>query len=197
MRKIIKENGIYLLKEKISFNKLTKKWMQMIIESYINFIFKKNNVSFDLKVTTKKRLKGNMIGYIDMVKAINENKYELVIADSSLDSIYESIAHELTHAIQIYKGFLSFTDDMKNIIWKKELFPVKDYEKLQSVKNFKKYKEIPWEKEAYKNQDKLPDAYKKTDELKKLADKDATINFMISNNDDVVRTVTNKTSMIG
>ena len=64
-------------------------------------------------------------------------------------------------------------------MWKgKVIISVKDYKKM-TRKDFAKYKNISWEKEAYSNMEKLYKVFLNSDEWKSLQGKDDTLDYIM------------------
>ena len=82
---------------------------------------------------------------------------------------------------QYLKGELDYTPDLGFVVWKKEPFiSIKDLSK--TTKDLVKYKELPWEAEAYKNQQLLPEKFKKSKYFKDLyQNADTTLIFVLDN----------------
>jgi hypothetical protein len=91
---------------------------------------------------------------------LNENSNKVASIEISKQAkggvIKEFIAHELTHVKQINNGDLQYKNG--GVIWKgKEVMTKKEFEKHSRVKtseDYKRYKSVAWEKEAYKRGDK-------------------------------------------
>src|SRR5574344_901135 len=93
------------------------------------------------------------------------------------------IAHEFTRVKQYLKGELNYSDDKNFILWKNEPFiAIKELSKIMKAKDMVKYRDLPWEKEAYKLQAELPDKFKKSKYFKELyKTADDTLIFVLDN----------------
>jgi hypothetical protein len=91
-----------------------------------------------------------------------------------------AISHELTHIKQVYFDQLGLSDNGTYLTWIGDDF-ISINELNIIVRNYdmKKYKELPWEKEAYDNQKILPKIIKESDEFKKLKGINNTLDFLI------------------
>ena len=156
-----------------------KKYEKILIDSVINFM--KSELIFDAKIKVKKKNSKILIGDISLSEeSIENNKFILHYNNNQTFKLQiESLIHELTHIKQVVKGELSISSDLKNLIWKGEKYPVKDYKKL--MKNYNEYIKIPWESEAYSNMKVLCEKYFKSNFYSEIYGKDPTLNFIIDN----------------
>lgn len=158
-----------------------KEYDKLIINAVILFFEQEWNFNADITVKTKQSNK--YIGDISLnADSINNNKFTLNYnPNQSYTMIISSLIHELTHIKQVNKGELKASKDWKKIIWKNNYeLSVKDY---KSVINYGKHKELPWENEAYKNQNdiSLREKFFKSPYWLGLKGKDATLDFIIDN----------------
>lgn len=162
-----------------------KKYEKLIIDAVIAYM--KNKLSFDAKITVKKKNSKNMIGDIQLnANSIDNNKFTLHFnPNQSTVLMIKSLIHELTHVKQVSKGELT-TVDYKSILWKNDIpLDVKTYNKMmRNVKNlegYNKYNDLPWEKEARLNMENLYLDFIESDYWKNLKGKDVTVDFIMDN----------------
>ena len=159
-----------------------KNYEKYIIDSVINFL--KEEWDFDAKIVVKKKQNNNLIGDISLnANSVFNNKFTLHFnPNQSYLGVIKSLIHELTHVKQISKGELKPASDWKSIIWNNKYeISVKDYTK--TMKDFNKYKELPWEQEAYKNMldTSLHNKLFKSKYWTGLKGKDETLDYIINN----------------
>lgn len=157
--------------ESIKINKI-------VFDKYIEFLKEKLNINKNIKLIIKKNVGKQQIGHISL-SDIEKPIYEVTILESGLKYMLGVIAHEMTHIKQIINKELTNKDDI--ILWnKKEIINNEDYINL-GLKNFDKYKLLPWEKEAYHNQDLMPNEFKKSKYYTELKGKNDTLDYLINN----------------
>jgi hypothetical protein len=159
-----------------------KKHEKYIIDAVINFL--KAEWDFDAKIIVKKKQNNKFIGDISLNNnSVFNNKFTLHFnPNQSYLGMINSLIHELTHIKQVSKGELRSTSDWKFLIWKDNYkISVRDYNKM--MKDFTKYKEVPWEKEAYYNMldVSLRDKLFKSKYWINLKGKDYNLDFIIDN----------------
>lgn len=156
-----------------------KPYESSLIGAYIKFLQDYFKISQQVNIILKKPDSKAMFGFIDLISMSN-GKYDIVIK-YQFTTMLGHIAHEFTHVKQFIKGELYYSDDLIYILWKNEKFiSVKEMSKM--MKDFSKYKELPWEKEAYKNQDDLPNKFKQSKHFKDLyIGADSTLTFVLDN----------------
>ena len=176
-REWLREKELEELNEKL-IGKL-QPYESKLINAYLEFLQNHFNIKKEIDIILKKPDSKSMFGYIDLI-AMSSGKYQIIIK-YQFGTMLGHIAHEFTHISQYIRGDLDYTTDRTYIIWKNEPFiTIKDLEK--STKDLVKYKELPWEKEAYKNQEILPDKFKKSKYFKELYDNaDPTLIFVLDN----------------
>lgn len=160
-----------------------KKYEKLIIDAVIAYM--KDKLSFDAKITVKKKNSTNMIGDIALNNnSIKHNKFTLHFnPNQSIKYMIQSLIHELTHVKQVSKGELT-TVDYKSILWKNDTpLDVKTYRKmLRNIKNlegYNKYNDLPWEKEASDNMNTLYGDFIESDYWKNLKGKDVNIDYIM------------------
>jgi hypothetical protein len=155
-----------------------KKYEKIIINNYLDFLNDYFNLNINVEVSFRKPSTKRLFGWIDLI-GLKNKKYKIIVENTQHERL-NKIAHEFTHIAQFIKGDLDYTKDEKTFLWKgKENLTIKEY---NSITNYNEYKKVPWEKEAYENQEKLPVKYQSSDFFKKLKGIDPTIDFMIDNN---------------
>jgi hypothetical protein len=156
-----------------------KPYESSLIYGYLDFLKDHFNVQKEVNIILKKPDSKTDFGYIDLI-SMSRGKYDIVIK-YEFGTMLGHIAHEFTHVKQYLKGELDYTPDLNFVIWKKEPFiSIKDLSK--TTKDLVKYKELPWEAEAYKNQLLLPEKFKKSQYFKNLyQNADATLIFVLDN----------------
>ena len=155
-----------------------KPYEKLLYGAYIEFLKDYYKVNKDITLSIRKPTGKAMFGFIDLM-ALREGKYKVIIQGGY--GALEHIGHEFTHIAQYDRGDFDCTDDYKMLIWKnKEYMSIKEYSSIQG-KDFEKYKKIPWEAEAYKQQEILPDLFKKSKFLEELKGKDVNLDFLIDN----------------
>ena len=165
------------LNEKTRLLGKLKKHEKLLYNSYVDFLKDYYSINVDIEVSLRKPNRKLMWGWIDLI-ALSNGKYKIVVENVPY-GILGKIGHEFTHIKQYITAELRFTEDQKHFIWKgKEHMLIKEY---SSIKNFEEYKKVPWEAEAYKMQEKLPELFKKSKYFKELKGKDINLDFMIDN----------------
>lgn len=159
-----------------------KKYERYMIDAVINFL--KEEWNFNANIIVKKKQNNSFIGDISLnANSVSNNKFILHFnPNQSYLEVIKSLIHELTHVKQVSKGELKPASDWKSIIWNDDYeISVKDYKKV--MKDFNKYKELPWESEAYKNMKDISLRNKlfQSEYWKKLKGKDDTLDFIIDN----------------
>ena len=140
----------YLKEDIFTTDNKIKPYEKLFIDAVINFLKVEWNI--DAKIIVKKKQSNQLIGDVSLTdNSVNKNKFTLHYnPNKSYIEIIKSLIHEITHIKQISSGELRPREDWKAIIWKDNYeLSVKDYKKI--MKDFNKYKELPWEKEAYSN----------------------------------------------
>ena len=157
-----------------------EKYKKDIYKNYVEFLKDEFNVSQDIELSIRKPSKSVMFGYIDLV-SMSKGKYKIIVKEGGLSIVLGRIAHEYTHIKQYLKGQLNYTDDLQHIIWKnKEYISVKELQKV--TKDLSEYMKLPWEAEAYKNQDDFPELYSKSKHFKELhSSADDNMKFVLDN----------------
>lgn len=167
----------YNLNEKLSITGTSKsKYNKIIIEDFVNYILDKYNIQIPkLKIKIIKKINKKTFGYVDLY-SLEKGIYEIKIEDGGTIYILSLISHELTHIIQYLTNKLNYEDNM--IVWNnKPYITLEDYNSL----DIENYKKLPWEKEAYDNQDKLFNEYKSKTKFSNIKNKDTTLDFLIDN----------------
>lgn len=136
-----------------------------------------DNIIINFKTTKKEEL-----GFINFSK-ITVGNYEIIIdADVNYDYILKYIAHELTHVKQISNGKLYI--DNNHFLWdNNEIISIRDYNKIAENYDYEEYKSLPWEREAYYNQNELYNKYIKSIRLENFTKtiKEPNLLFIINN----------------
>jgi hypothetical protein len=158
-----------------------KKYEKYIIDAIINFL--KEEWNFNANIIVKKKQNNSLIGDISLNhNSVINNKFTLHFnPNQSYLEMIKSLIHELTHVKQVSKSELKPSLDWKSIIWNNDFeISVKEYNK---IKDFNKYKELPWEEEAYKNMldTSLRNKFFKSKYWIDLKGKDATLDYIIDN----------------
>lgn len=172
----------YINEELFRTDNTIKKYEKLLIDAVINFF--KEEWDFDAKIIVKKKQSTKMIGDISLShSSVNNNKFTLHFnPNQSYLEMIRSLIHELTHVKQVSKKELRPSDDWKSILWKNDYkLSVKDYKK--SMKDINLYKEVPWEKEAYKNMADKPlrERLFTSEFWKDLRGLDDTLDFILDN----------------
>ena len=158
-----------------------KPYENSLISAYVEFLKNHFNVKEEINIIMKKPDSKALFGYIDLI-AMSSGEYNIIIK-YQFGTMLGHIAHEFTHVKQYLKGELNYSDDKNYILWKNEPFiTIKELSKIMKSKDLVKYKNLPWEKEAYKLQAELPDKFKKSKYFKELYDTtDTTLVFVLDN----------------
>jgi len=159
-----------------------KPYEKKLFMAYVDFLKEYFHQSKEVEISFRKPSARATFGYIDLV-AFSKGKYKIIV-ENNFSLLLGHIAHEYTHVSQYLNGYLDFNKDQTQILWKKEPYiSIKDLNKVMKDRDMVTYKNLPWEAEAYKNQDKLPDVFKSSPQFKELKDnaKDATLIFVLDN----------------
>ena len=159
-----------------------KNYEKLIIDAVVNFI--KHEWDFDAKIIVKKKQNSSLIGDISLNQnSVYNNKFTLHFnPNKTYLGIIKALIHELTHIRQVSKGELRPRSDWKGILWKDDYeISVLEYKKI--MRDFNKYKELPWEQEAYGNMldTSLIEKLFNSSYWKQLKGKDATLDFIVDN----------------
>ena len=172
----------YFIKEELFYqNKKMSKNDKLISDSVIEYM--KRKLDFNPKhISVRKKFSDATIG--DVVLSDNTLKKDKFTVhfnpDSSYIMILKALIHELTHVKQIHKKELRPDKDWQNLLWKDNYeLSIRDYKK--AGRDFKVYSNLPWEKEAYGNANKMLDDFLKSKEWNSLKGKDETLDFIIDN----------------
>lgn len=177
---MIKNFNNFLNEDLFIIDNTIKKYEKIIIDSVINFMKFKYN--FDTNIIVKKKQNAKLIGDVILNdNSVNNNKFILHFnPNQSYNQIIKSLIHELTHIKQIFKKELKPSNDYKSLIWKNNfIIKTVDYNKI--MKDIYRYKELPWEKEAYNNMDLYYDEFINSNYWKQLKGKDINIDFIMDN----------------
>ncbi len=157
---------IDILNEKTELSKgADKSIFAPIIKSAILYMNDKYNMNpkISLHKVNAKRIGG------DLKYEPKGGKFKLrVNFDQQPNLIIGTVLHEMTHIHQRLSGKLKIDNDNKKIIWKgKPYISFNEYDRL-GKKSFKDYKKLPWEAEAFHNQENLVNDFKSSKYYKKL-----------------------------
>lgn len=141
----------------------------------IIFYMKKLDINAPIQVSFyKARRSNNMFGHVTPNKPTN-----LKIENSNPRLILSNIAHEITHSKQFLKKELTIQDG--NLCWFDEpVISVDEYSKFIEYND--KYKNLPFEKEAFNNEEKLRNEFLSSDEYAKAMDSNPTLKYIKDNN---------------
>ena len=155
-----------------------KKYEKILYGALLSFLKNKFNLNSPIEVSLRKPSKKRLFGWIDLI-GLKNGKYKIIIENQSPLTNIGAIAHEFTHILQFHEGRLDYTKDEKNFIWNHKVhMSIKDYNKIT---NLAEYKQVPWEKEAYKNQEEIPSLFLKSKEYKDLKGLDINLDFIMDN----------------
>lgn len=136
------------------------------VNDFICFCKEKIGIDNSINIiAVHKKQKGNYFGYVDFLKVNKESTNEIVICNNNIgfDTALNYIAHEITHIKQIINNQLSVSSDYKNLFWNdKKIMSISVYHNYVKNKGIEKYMLIPFESEAYFNEQTLLNEYKKT-----------------------------------
>lgn len=92
-------------------------------------------------------IKGRTLGYYNNFKG-----FVVIDVKSSFEKTLKIIAHELVHAEQYYQGRLSNQVEFSSpkYVWNGQV-----YNPVKSSANYKKYRNLPWEVEAFQRQETI------------------------------------------
>jgi len=147
---------------------------------YIKKLFGNDNINVTISLV---KMKKNTIGHIILNEIINKKKFKIKInKDNGIIYNFGSIAHELTHVKQVYFNELGLSKDGMYIIWMGENYiSVSEYNNIIKNNDIVKYKSLPWELEAYKNQKEMSNSVKNSGELEHLKNVNTTLSFIVNN----------------
>lgn len=172
------------MNESVNITGNKNKDIDLIFKTCSSFLIDKiiqDNISLTIKF---KPLKPTQIGYadiIDTLKNLKTKNFTITLnRDASLVYSFGAISHEITHIKQILTGELSLSKDNKYLLWLgKPYISVVDYMLLIDNNDYVKYKELPWELEAYNNQDLYPNILKDSKVLDELKGSTDTIDYIL------------------
>ena len=163
--------------EKFKFSGKIKNYEKLLFEAYIEFLKDYYKVNKNIEISFRKPNKKKYFGFIDLV-ALQSGKNKIIVENTPY-GILGKIGHEFTHIAQFLRGDLNYTKDEKSLLWKgKEFITIKEYSKISDMNEHKK---LPWEKEAYAQQDILPGKFKESKFLNDIIGQDASLDFGIEN----------------
>ena len=152
------------------------KYSKPLYEDFIQyFILNSSGIQYTKikKITINfKTLKKNEIGHVSSGK-INPSNIEVTI-DKKASALFtlKYIAHELTHINQIIEGDLVIVmpkTEEPYFIWKQnQRYTLSYYNDLVKHSKIDEYKQLPWEQEAYLNQEKFPEMYFASEKFRDL-----------------------------
>ena len=161
-----------------------KEYEKLLYNSFINFL--KDEWSIEATVILKKKPHSNIFGSVTLSDAtINKGRFILYFdPKSSVLNVFKTLLHEMTHVKQISEGRLRPNEKWNSLLFDDDYeISVRDYNKLLKSGNISKYKQLPWEVEAYDNMSRedIIKQYINSDYLNKIKDKDINIEFIIDN----------------
>lgn len=163
-----------------SDNKI-KPYEKLLVSAVVDFM--KSKLGFNAQIIVKKKSGKALFGDVILNdNSINKNKFYVHYnPNQSYDYIIKSLIHELTHVKQISKGELRPSSDYTQVLWKgKPVISAKEYSNFQR-KDINKYKNLPWEKEAYSNMQPLYKQFLNSPQWNNLVGQDATLDYVLSN----------------
>jgi len=157
-----------------------KKIYEVVTEYLIDDII---GEKVDFKVYFRKmaRKHGGNIEINDTLRNLRDKKFKIFLNNTS-GMVYQfgMLAHEMTHTKQILRGELSVSEDNKYIVWKGEAYiTVIELLKIVDDYDFETYKNLPWEKEDYRNQKIYPKKIMDSDTLTKLKGESEQMDYII------------------
>jgi hypothetical protein len=172
------------IKESVKVKGQKNKDIDLIFRTASQYLIDKiieDNVHLDVIF---KSMKSNKIGYADIIDVLNNietKKFKIILNENaSVDYSFGAIAHEITHVKQVLRNELTVSEDNLHIVWMGENYiSVEEYLNLVKNIDFEKYKSLPWEVEAYSNQEIYPKLFKESDEFKMMKGKSNSLDFII------------------
>lgn len=158
-----------------------KPYEKLIVAAVVTFM--KHTYNFDAKIMVKKINKTGLTGDVVLNdNSLKKNKFTVHIgSNQSIRIMLKSLMHELIHVKQISKGELKPSRDYKDMIWKgKPFISVWEYANTFKWYGYEKYKQLPWEAEAYAS-DKLDDQFLKSKYWASLKGKDIVLDQIMDN----------------
>jgi hypothetical protein len=156
---------------------------KILYSVFIEFVLNKLNIKTDINIIFKDKMNKKFFGYVDMLSILNNPNKPIDVtltANSGFKATMIYLAHELTHVKQAINNELSVSDDKKKLIGTNDYsISLSKYSKLQKS-DYTKYKEIPFESEAYKNEI-LVDEFLNSEEFKSLRNVDDNLKFVVDN----------------
>lgn len=158
-----------------------KPYEKILIDSVIKFM--KRKLGFESNIVVRKKLDQKFFGDIILShNNVNNNKFTVHFNPNvGVDYMVSSLIHELTHVKQAAKGELKLSQDAKSLVWKDDMvLSGREYNKL--MKDWDTYSALPWEAEAYGNQETLLPEFFNSPEFTSLKDsKEPNISFIVKN----------------
>jgi hypothetical protein len=173
----------YYLIENVNIKGNIKEHEKLLYEIFINFVLKKLKINPNINIVFKNKMSKKFFGYFDILSFIkNPNEFiDIIIKNGAgYKATFKYLAHELTHIKQAINNELNVSDDNKILLGIDNYsISVLNYSKLQKS-DFNKYKEIPFENEAYNNE-KIVDDFINSVEFKNLRNVDDNLKFIVDN----------------
>jgi hypothetical protein len=146
-----------------------------LYNSAIIYYMKKLGINVPIQVSFyKARRSNNMFGHITPNKPTN-----LKIENSTPSLILRMIAHEITHSKQFLKKELTIQNG--NLYWFDDpIISVDEYSKFIEYND--KYKNLPFEKEAFTNEEKLRNEFLNSEDYITAMDSNPTLKYIKDNN---------------
>jgi len=164
------------IQEDFKYTGKLKPYQVLLFTAYTEFLQDYFETNITLKISFRKPKK-DYFGDVDLNKLKKKN-YTITMENTPY-GILGRIGHEFTHISQYLKGELNTSDNKKFITWKGEDYiSIEDY---NNIKDMPTYKALPWETEAYSNQEKIPVLFKKSKSLKNILGQNTTLDFGVEN----------------
>lgn len=160
---------------------LAPKYISPLIIDFADFCKEQLNISDSTAIDINfKKIPKDQIGFVNFGKIIKGQNEITIDRNAGFNVMLSYIAHEMTHVMQIQKKKLAVKDwyfwwnGEKNI-------STNDYNSIVSKKNISAYNQLPWEKEAYRNQETFVKKYIESDNFSelKMHSKEPNLKFIL------------------
>jgi hypothetical protein len=159
--KHIKQFKDFTLLEYVNTNGRNKDYNKVMFDNaakfYIKELFGTNNVNITISFAEVNKGSFGDIDLFDTINNIKNKTFDLRLdKNSDTQTLLKALAHELTHIKQVYTNELSISPDNNYIKWKgMNHTSVANYNNILKNKNMQAYVKLPWEADAYQNQEVL------------------------------------------
>jgi len=165
----------FINEEKFKILGKIKPFEKVLYNNFIEFLNNEHNKNIKIELKIIKPSHSHAFGFIDF-HSIIKKKYRIQV-EYQLAGLLKRIAHEYIHIVQIIDKKLEISEDLFYLKWNNIQYSIEEY---KNISDYSEHKKMPWEKEAYKQQDILFEKYLKSEYFDKIKN-DPNIDFLYNN----------------